>query len=126
MPKIGIMGLLGLLIACAPMPPSSTAAESGVEGHVTMGPTCGAVPVGRRDNCRNKPMQTQLEVRDSKDKTIASAHSDPQGYYRIVLPPGSYILQPREHGFLSVQAIPFKVNEKGFVHINVQYMTGIR
>lgn len=126
MPKLGIMVLLGLLLACAPMQPTSTAAERGVEGHVTMGPTCGAVPVARRDKCRNKPMQTQLEVRDVKDKTIASVHSDPQGYYRIVLSPGAYVLQPRKHAFLSVQAIPFEVNEKGFVNINVQYMTGIR
>lgn len=123
----GILVLLGLLVACMPTYSTSPAVEGGVEGYVMMGATCGAVSqLQDTERCRNKPLQMQLEVTDSEGRAIVTMHSDQNGYYRIVLTPGNYILKPQKHAFLDVQSRPFEVSDKGFVHINVLYVTGIK
>jgi 5-hydroxyisourate hydrolase-like protein (transthyretin family) len=92
-----------------------------------MGATCGAVSqLQDKERCRNKPLQMQLGVTDTEGRVIVTMHSDQNGYYRIVLAPGEYILEPQKHPFLNVQSIPFEVSDKGFVHINVLYVTGIK
>lgn len=123
----GILGLLGLLVACVPNYSASPSVDGGVEGYVMMGPSCGAVSqLHGKEKCRNRPLQMQLEVTDTEGRAIVTLHSDQQGYYHTVLTPGKYVLKPQKHPFLDVQSIPFEVSDKSFVHINVLYVTGIK
>lgn len=124
---IGVLGLSGLLAGCMPNYSASPTTDSGVEGYVAMGASCGTVSQFQdEDACRNKPMQTRLDITDTAGHSIVTVHSDRQGYYHVTLHPGEYILRPEKHPFLDVQPIPFKVSRKEFTRVNVVYLTGIK
>ena len=71
-------------------------AQSGVEGMVTLGPTC---PVQRNPpdpTCADKPYATSIQVikiGSPNGSPFATTKSDQTGKYKIMLPPGDYTLQ---------------------------------
>lgn len=70
--------------------------DSGVEGIVTLGPTC---PVMREGDtsCADKPYATTIQVivlGSPKSSPFATVESDKDGRYKIMLPPGEYAIQP--------------------------------
>lgn len=70
--------------------------DSGVEGTVLLGPTCPVMRVGDT-TCADKPYATTVQVillKSPKSSTFATAQSDKEGKYKIMLPPGDYALQP--------------------------------
>ncbi|MCH8877584.1 MAG: hypothetical protein IIA89_12295 [Chloroflexi bacterium] len=132
-----------LLVACSgsadpaaqPPPPSEvattlpapTAAASGVEGRVWIGPTC---PVARAGTeCPDQPYEAQLTVTDVEANVVARGMADEEGFFRLQLPAGDYILvpetpNPRLPPFAS--PIPFIVNSGRFTQLTVNYDSGIR
>jgi hypothetical protein len=104
-----------------------TPLESGVEGYVWIGPTCPVVRVGTE--CPDRPYETELDVTDSKGTIVALGKSDADGYFRIFLPPGSYILVPETpNGNAPPFADPilFHVEPGLFTHLEINYDSGIR
>lgn len=70
--------------------------DSGVEGVVTLGPTCPVVRVGDT-TCADKPYTTTVQViavGSPNSSPLATVKSDDLGYFKIMLPPGDYALQP--------------------------------
>jgi len=103
--------------------------DSGVEGVITLGPTC---PVMRQgdDSCADKPYATNIQViaiGSPNSSPFATVISDKQGKYKIMLPPGEYALQavggtvmPRcETKDITIE--PAKV-----IEVNLSCDTGIR
>ena len=73
-----------------------TSTESGVEGVVTIGPTC---PVMREGDtsCADKPYVTVVQVIElgsPKSSPFSTAETNAEGRYKVLLPPGNYALQP--------------------------------
>ena len=105
--------------------------SSGVEGVVTIGPTCPVQRVLPDPDCIDRPYAGAVIVlltqEDGREVTRATSGAD--GRYRIVAPLGVYTLKP-----LSPPGQPFPVApsqrvivpESGFVRVDVQYDSGIR
>ena len=70
--------------------------DSGVEGTVTIGPTCPVIREGDL-SCADKPYITTIQVvavGSPQSSPFATTKSDAGGNYKILLPPGEYALQP--------------------------------
>lgn len=105
----------------------TTALESGVEGFVWIGPTCPVVQVGTE--CPDRPYETELAVTDIEGNDVANGKSDPDGFFRILLPPGRYILVPETPSRNAppfVNPIPFHVELGLFTQLEVNYDSGMR
>ncbi len=122
--------LVFLLSACAqvssylnPTPIPS----SGIEGYVTEGPMCpGPVAIGG-SSCPNKPYQATISILGPDNQEIIRFETDPSGYFKISLMPGTYILHPE-----SEMALPHApdqtvvVTPDQFTQLSVIYDTGMR
>ena len=70
---------------------------SGVEGTVTLGPTCPVMRIPPDPACADKPYSTNIQiiaVGSPKSSPFATVQSDENGNYKIMLPPGQYTLEP--------------------------------
>jgi hypothetical protein len=111
-----------LLAAClsTPQPP-----ESGIEGTVTIGPSCPVV----QENvpCPDKPYQAAYTVFTTTGTKVTAFQTDEQGRFQINLAPGDYVLhlespQPMQ----AIQDMPFSVAENTYTLLNINYDSGIR
>jgi hypothetical protein len=101
--------------------------SSGIEGHVTEGPMCpGPVAIGD-NSCPDKPYQATLSILGSNNKEVTRFQTDPSGYFKINIAPGTYILHPE-----SDMALPhasdqtFVVQPDQFTQVTVIFDTGMR
>jgi hypothetical protein len=120
--------LLGLSSCTQGTPVNSTPTDSsGIEGHVTMGPTCpGPVRLGSTE-CQDLPYQANISVLDSKYSQITHFQTDNNGYFKISLEPGTYILHPESGNPLPIAADQIVVVTDGqFNQVSIVYDTGIR
>lgn len=114
--------VLVALASCALAAP----VDSGIQGRVTVGPSC---PVVRADvPCPDRPYAATLTVlSDPGHRRITSVTADDLGYYRVLLPPGSYVIHPESPAVLPrgsdvvVQVLPHQ-----FTRQDIQYDSGIR
>jgi hypothetical protein len=116
--------LLVYLSACGTAP--TPALNSGLEGSVTIGPTC---PVVQLNNpCTDKPYQATLTVLDaSGKKVLVTFQTDANGAFHIPLAPGIYLLRPKTSGrYPSAHDQPFTVQAGEFTRLTVTYDSGIR
>jgi len=106
--------------------PTSTSVDSGIDGQVTIGPTCPVVQIN--NPCPDKPYQATLTVLTaSNHRKIIQFKTDANGYFRIALAPGDYILHPESPNVMPHAAeIPFTVTDHQFTLLNVSYDSGIR
>ncbi len=78
-----------------PASPVSTPApsgDSGVEGTVTIGPTC---PVQRIDSpCPDRPYEATIIVLDGARRQVAEVRSAADGHFRVLLAPGRLHAEP--------------------------------
>lgn len=103
--------------------------DSGVEGIVTLGPTC---PVMREGDlsCADKPYATTIQaiaMGSPKSSFFTTVESDKEGKYKITLPPGEYALQPVGGSVMprcETKNITIKPSE--ILKINLSCDTGIR
>jgi hypothetical protein len=106
---------------------SSGEASSGIEGRVTIGPTC---PVERPDSpCPDAPFVATVRVMSGSD-VAASGTSAKDGSFRIAVPPGTYSVEadPVSSGGIA-RGIPVSnvvVHPGAFTHVNVTFDSGIR
>ncbi len=108
---------------------ADTQGATGIAGRVFRGPTC---PVQRPDDpaCGDQPFQTVLRVLASDgSRELAIAASDANGYFRIVLPPGDYLLtNQNSNGSKFPSTVPqvISVPDDGFASVTVRLDSGIR
>lgn len=105
--------------ACAP-------ADSGIEGWITAGPACPVVQVGVP--CPDQPYAGTLSFfTESGSMAAGRVTARADGYYRISLPPGTYIVRPESPGALPAGSeLVVAVRPHEFTRQDFVYDTGIR
>jgi hypothetical protein len=105
-------------------PPPPTAA-SGVEGHITAGPTC---PVVNPDHpCPPRPVATNVRLLRADGSSAARGQSDKNGAFRIAAVAGHYDLVADYSGpNRQCGPVPVDVHDGRFAHADLQCDTGIR
>jgi hypothetical protein len=106
---------------------ASGEASSGIEGRVTIGPTC---PVERPDSpCPDAPSVATVRVLSGSD-VVATGTSAKDGTFRIAVPPGTYTVEADPaSGSAIARGIPVNnvvVHEGEFTHVDVTVDSGIR
>lgn len=106
---------------------STPTPSSGIEGQVTEGPMCpGPVRIGDT-KCQDQPYQATITILDANNKQITQFQTDINGYFKIFISPGNYILHP-----VSGKPLPHAadqaviVAEGQFTQVTVMYDTGMR
>lgn len=107
--------------------PAVAISDSGVEGYLWIGPACPVVQVGTE--CPDLPYEAEFTVTDVEGEVVESGKSDESGYFKILLPPGSYVFVPAvSKPIISPRAnpLPFDVDAGAFTHLEVTYDSGLR
>ena len=101
------------------------AGESGIDGTVTLGPTC---PVQSIESpCPDRPYEASIAVLDAAGRKVAETRSDADGRFRLALPPGVYTLIPHSTGTPpSAREQTVIVVAGGFTAVEIAYDSGIR
>jgi hypothetical protein len=125
--SLTMIALLLLLAACGQASAVTPTLSSGIEGNVTEGPTCpGPVPVGGTQ-CQDRPYQATLQVLNSGNQVITQLKTDVDGYFKISLPPGVYIIHPLlGDPFPHAADQIVSVTTDQYTRISIQYDTGLR
>jgi hypothetical protein len=115
--------ILVLLLAACLQPPQPL--DSGVEGSVTIGPMC---PVMQENvPCLDQPYQAVLTVLTPNGKKVTQFQTDEQGYFKVELAPGDYVMHPESPNSLPFAAdVPFSVEQHRFTQLAISYDSGIR
>lgn len=100
--------------------------NSGIYGNITIGPMN---PVEKEGEENTKPYQATISIKSqSGTREIERFTSDENGKFKVLLEPGTYLVDPLPGGspfpFAKPQAVT--VEENKFVEINIVYDTGIR
>lgn len=87
----------GLVPSYVPGACSSVKIIQGVTGQILLGPTCPVMRIPPDPQCADRPYATKIQiiaVGSPQSAPYATATSDAEGRYSMVLPPGIYALQP--------------------------------
>jgi hypothetical protein len=100
---------------------------SGIVGTVTEGPICpGPVHVGNNP-CPNRPYQASITILDEHNHQVAQIQTNADGYFKLALPAGTYILHPISGNPLPRAADQtVTVNSGQYTQVAIVYDTGIR
>lgn len=111
--------LLVSAAACTPI-------DSGVEGWITAGPACPVMQVGVP--CPDQPYAGTLSFLTEYGRLPAGrVTAGADGYYRISLAPGTYIVHPESPGALPAGSeLVVAVRPHEFTRQDLVYDTGIR
>jgi hypothetical protein len=124
-------GLAGLLLGCGSHHTQDVPASgqvSGIQGHTTVGPAC---PVEQAESpCPDRPQRARLTVtKAGSAMTLATAVSDPTGYFSIPVPPGRYTVQASKlsKGILpAAPPVTVIVVAGRYTSITISFDSGIR
>lgn len=100
--------------------------QSGVAGHVLVGPTC---PVVRVDDpsCADRPYQGQFIVRSTvAGQQVATFTTDANGNFRVLLAPGDYTIEPAQRIGITDQPYAVTVRSGRITWATITFDTGIR
>ncbi|MFZ1707381.1 MAG: carboxypeptidase-like regulatory domain-containing protein [Anaerolineae bacterium] len=120
----------GLLPAGTPSPIATPAiirpGDSGIEGLVTISPTCGG-PVRPGQDC-TAPYQASITVLDQADRVVSQVSSDAEGRFRLALPPGNYTLRPEKpaKGIARAADVSVTVVAGQVTTVEITYDSGLR
>jgi hypothetical protein len=120
---LALAGLCAVLTGCAA--PRTPLPDSGVEGYVKIGPTC---PVLRLDDpCPDKPYHASLLILHPDGREIRTIETNADGFFRLSLPPGEYLLRPVTSGAFPLAAdTHFTVKAGEYTRLSITYDSGIR
>ncbi len=122
-----IVSLLAVLLVAACGGSPEVPLDSGLVGHVTIGPVC---PVQREGvPCPDRPYEAELSIRDGSGREVVSVRSDADGSYRLALAPGKYRVVPLSPPGLPLpraEAVEVTVRAGSFVTLDISYDSGIR
>lgn len=115
-----------LLVACGDEP-GAGAARSGIEGKVSIGPTCPVVTA--ESPCADAPYEATITV-ESEGEVVETGRSGEDGSFRIAVPPGDYTVSAEP---LVADAIAHAdpvqhvvVDADAFTHVELTFDSGIR
>ena len=132
--KILSIFILVLLLAACNTPDQNsnqqvgTTGKSGIEGTVTIGPTCPVQRLGD-PSCDDRPYQGIIHVNGTNKNQVAKFQADTQGKFKLGLEPGQYNLEPQTP---MDNILPRASNQDvtvvagAFTTVNIQYDSGIR
>ncbi len=102
---------------------------SGIVGKVLIGPRCPVVSTQFQERCKDKPYRATIVVKTRDGLPVVTrVTSDRDGHFRILLPPGTYLLEPLRGGspFPYGKQLKVTVLPGQFTDVTAQYDTGIR
>ena len=100
---------------------------SGIKGKVVLTGTCpGPQRIG--ESCPPRPYEGKLAIRRASDQQIvATANSDKSGDFKVVLPPGKYIItQPETTRYPLIHSPEIVVEKNKFTTVQIQGDLGMR
>jgi hypothetical protein len=98
---------------------------SGIEGQVTLGPTCPG-PVRPGQVCE-RPYQATITVLDQQGQDVTQFQSGADGRFQVPLAPGRYTLRPESPGALPrAGQLTVTVNPGRWTEVSIDYDTGLR
>jgi hypothetical protein len=104
--------------------------QSLIEGVVVAGPVCPVQSVSPDPACEDRPVSgAVLVIEDARGGEVARVASDPDGKFRLRLPPGRYRLVAQDvEGLLGTPGPMDLAVEAGEAidHLVIAYDTGIR
>jgi hypothetical protein len=125
-----VAALFALLVLVLPSGAASgcggkVVTDSGVQGEVRIGPVS---PVERQGVPNDAPYVATLRIKRAADgKVVAETKSAADGSFRVVLPPGGYVLEPVSGDPLPIaRPQDFSVASGQFTTVWVDYDSGIR
>jgi hypothetical protein len=99
-------------------------ATSGIDGEVILRPVS---PVEWPGMVNQRPYQALIAVADGAGRRVAEVRSDPDGRFRIILEPGTYVLQPESEAiYPQAPAQTVTVGKDQFTPVRITYDSGIR
>jgi hypothetical protein len=108
--------------------PKPTPSASGVEGSITIGPSCPVLRDPPESGCADKPYVATVKVMNADGKTqVGEFVSSTNGAFKFGLAPGEYVLVPvggRVYPQASSQTVVVK--KDAFAHVSIQFDSGIR
>lgn len=131
MKLFGILALALVVAACNATEQNTaqnSLIKSGIEGTVTVGPTC---PVQRIDDpsCDDRPYPGVIHVSGTNPNKVIAFQADAQGKFKVELEPGKYTVDPQTPmDNILPRANPQDVTvvSGAFTVVNIQYDSGIR
>jgi hypothetical protein len=104
---------------------ASAIGYSGVEGTVTISPTC---PVETEDNpCLPKPYNAYLSITTASGKVVTETVATKNGQFTVYLPVGEYIVKNASQSPLpSFSPLSFTVTKNNITKISLDFDSGIR
>jgi Prealbumin-like fold domain len=129
---LAVLALLAILaVACGPdeaasPTPTVTVVDSGIQGTVLLGPTCPVQSVDASP-CVT-PYVAKLVILDSDGNVVTEVSSNPDGTFKVSLPPGDYVIQPMapDGGIPNATAQSVTVAPHEYFDVEIDYDTGIR
>ena len=103
--------------------------DTGVEGVVTIGPTCPVVRFPDDGSCADKPYQTTLVIASTIPGKNGGmlVHTDAQGFFSQELTPGTYTISSASDVTLPrLSPVTFEVVSHKRASLNLQFDSGIR
>ena len=103
--------------------------DSGVEGAVTIGPTCPVERIPPDPACADKPYQTTLVISGTLPGKHADilVRTDAQGHFSQQLLPGQYTIRGQSEGMLPrLSPVTFEVAANALTTLDLQFDSGIR
>jgi len=113
--------------SASPAPTPSPPLDSGISGIVLLGPTCAAQAVDASP-CVT-PYVATLVILDTDGNIVTTVSSNPDGTFKVALPPGDYVIQPTPGDGGVPNATPQTVTvapDDYATDIEIDYDTGIR
>jgi hypothetical protein len=116
--------LVGLCAAGCAGAASGRGDTEGIEGRVTLGPTC---PVEIQGSpCPDRPFATGVVVTDGSGRAVAEVRSSDDGSFRVALPPGTYTVVAKHVGPGGSKPVRVIVRSARFTRVVVRVDSGIR
>jgi hypothetical protein len=114
----------GLAVPKAPTQAPADA-QQGINGQAVIGPTCPVM--SDDDSCPNKPHQATVDVLDSSGQLVTRFQTQADGTFKVVLPPGNYVLQGVSEGRLPrTPRLDVSVQTGRFTQVTLSFDSGIR
>lgn len=99
-------------------------ATSGIDGQVILRPVS---PVEWPGMVNQRPYEALIGVADGAGRHVAEVRSDPDGRFRIILEPGTYLLHPESDAiYPQAPAQTVTVTKDQFTPVHIIYDSGIR
>lgn len=131
---------LVVLVGLAASPATGARIDSGIVGHVTIGPSCPVERYPPDPNCGDRPYDARVEIRRRPSlRLVTTVRSGPDGRFVVRLQPGYYELRPlgpprpgRENAppagaiYPTAGRAEIAVHRHRFARVTISYDSGIR